>query len=41
MLGSGMAVDFIADPGNANNEDSEMLPCKPDPHQNAKELKFH
>ena len=31
MLGSGMAVDFIADPGNANNEDSEMLPCKPDP----------
>ena len=31
MLGSGMAVDSIADPGHANNEDSEMLPCKPDP----------
>ena len=26
-----MAVDFVADPGNDNNEDSEMLPCKPDP----------
>ena len=31
MFDSGMAVDFIADPCNANNEDSEMLPCKPDP----------
>ena len=31
MLGSDMAVDFVADPGNDNNEDSEMLPCKPDP----------
>ena len=31
MPDSGMAVDFIADPCNANNEDSEMLPCKPDP----------
>ena len=29
-----MAVDFEnfpADPGNDNNEDSEMLPCKPNP----------
>ena len=31
MLGGDMAVDFVADPGNDNNEDSEMLPCKPDP----------
>ena len=31
MLGSDMAVDFVADPGNDNNEDSKMLPCKPDP----------
>ena len=31
MPDSGMAVDFIADPCNANNEDNKMLPCKPDP----------
>lgn len=31
MPNSGMAVDSIADPSNDNNEDSEMLPCKPDP----------
>ena len=33
-LGRDMAVDFEnfpADPGNDNNEDSEMLPCKPNP----------
>ena len=34
VFGRDMALDsenFSADPGNDNNEDSEMLPCKPDP----------
>ena len=34
MLGREMVVgfeNFSADPGNDNNEDSEMLPCKPNP----------
>ena len=31
MPDSHMVVDFIADPSNGNNEDSDMLPCKPDP----------
>ena len=43
MLGSDMAVDFVADPGNDNNEDSEICHANLTlrPHQNVKERKFH